>query len=89
MHPLKSGLKATQKALPRKVTVAESGTGRMVLHGEHKAIADRIKITAYNAEEWLLSAWNGTTRTRTMSATCCGPSLNCQATSGATTQASR
>jgi hypothetical protein len=26
----------------------------MVLHGEHKAIADRIKITAYNAEEWLL-----------------------------------
>ena len=26
----------------------------MVLHGEHKAIVDRIKITAYNAEEWLL-----------------------------------
>ncbi len=47
-------LKATQKALPRKVTVAESGTGRMVLHGEHKTIVDRIKITAYNAEEWLL-----------------------------------
>ena len=47
-------LKATQKALPRKVTVAESGTGRMVLHGEHKAIVDRIKITAYNAEEWTL-----------------------------------
>jgi len=47
-------LKATKKALPRKVTVAESGTGRMVLHGEHKAIVDRIKITAYNAEEWLL-----------------------------------
>jgi hypothetical protein len=49
-----SRLKATQKALPRKITVAESGTGRMVLHGEHKAIVDRIKITAYNAEEWLL-----------------------------------
>jgi hypothetical protein len=49
-----SRLKATQKALPRKITVAESGTGRMVLHGEHKAIVDRIKITAYNAEEWIL-----------------------------------
>ena len=47
-------LKATSKALPRKVTIAESGIGRVVLRGEHKAIVDRIKITAYNAEEWLL-----------------------------------
>ena len=47
-------LKATSKALPRKVTIAESGIGRVVLRGEHRAIVDRIKITAYNAEEWLL-----------------------------------
>jgi hypothetical protein len=47
-------LKVAHKALPKKVTIAESGTGRQVLRGEHKAIVDRIKITAYNAEEWLL-----------------------------------
>lgn len=47
-------LKVAKRALPKKVTVAESGTGRVVLLGEHKAIVDRIKVTAYNAEEWLL-----------------------------------
>ena len=47
-------LKAAQKALPSQVTIAESATGRVVLRGEHKAIVDRVKITAYNAEEWLL-----------------------------------
>jgi len=47
-------LKAARKALPSKVTIAESATGRVVLRGEHKAIVDRVKITAYNAEEWLL-----------------------------------
>jgi hypothetical protein len=47
-------LKAVRKALPPKVTIGETGTGRVVLRGEHKAIVDRIKITAYNAEEWLL-----------------------------------
>jgi hypothetical protein len=36
------------------VTIAESASGRVVLRGEHKAIVDRVKITAYNAEEWLL-----------------------------------
>jgi hypothetical protein len=47
-------LKVAQKALPRKGDRRRVGTGRMVLHGEHKAIVDRIKITAYNAEEWVL-----------------------------------
>jgi hypothetical protein len=49
---------ARRDALPKKVTVAESGIGREVLRGEHKAIVDRIKITAYNAEEWLLERLN-------------------------------
>jgi hypothetical protein len=47
-------LAAARNALPKHVTVADSGTDRDVLRGEHKAIVDRIKITAYNAEEWLL-----------------------------------
>lgn len=47
-------LKAAEKDLPKTVTIAESGNGREVLRGEHKAVVDRIKITAYNAEEWLL-----------------------------------
>jgi hypothetical protein len=41
-------------ALPRQIRLAESGTTREVMRLEHKAIVDRIKITAYNAEEWLL-----------------------------------
>ena len=46
--------KTTLKQLPKTVTVAVSTSGREVLVGEHKAIVDRIKISAYNAEEWLL-----------------------------------
>lgn len=47
-------LNGARLALPKHVTVAESGSDREVLRGEHKAIVDRIKLTAYNAEEWLL-----------------------------------
>lgn len=47
-------LVATRKALPARVPVADSGTGREVMRLEHKSIADRIKISAYNAEEWML-----------------------------------
>jgi hypothetical protein len=39
--------------LPTHIPLAEAGQ-RAVLRLEHKAIVDRIKITAYNAEEWLL-----------------------------------
>ena len=39
--------------LPKHVPLAQAGR-REVLRLEHKAIVDRIKITAYNAEEWLL-----------------------------------
>ena len=39
--------------LPVRIPLAQAGR-REVLRLEHKAIIDRIKITAYNAEEWLL-----------------------------------
>lgn len=39
--------------LPVRVPLAQAGR-REVLRLEHKAIIDRVKITAYNAEEWLL-----------------------------------
>lgn len=39
--------------LPAQVPLAEAGT-QAVLRLEQKAIIDRIKMTAYNAEEWLL-----------------------------------
>lgn len=39
--------------LPSHVPLAEAGP-RAVLRLEQKAIIDRIKMTAYNAEEWLL-----------------------------------
>ncbi len=45
---------AARKRLPARVAIADSGTGREVMRLEHKAIVDRIKIAAYNAEEWLL-----------------------------------
>jgi hypothetical protein len=44
---------AERKSLPERVSAAEAG-GRDVTRREAKAIADRIKIAAYNAEEWLL-----------------------------------
>ncbi len=43
-----------RRPLPAKVPLAQSGKRRDVLRLEHKAIVDRVKITAYNAEEWLL-----------------------------------
>jgi hypothetical protein len=43
-----------RRPLPAKVALAQSGKRRDVLRLEHKAIVDRVKITAYNAEEWLL-----------------------------------
>ncbi len=49
-----AALVAARKPLPTHVTVAESGATREVIRLEHKAIVDRIKISAYNAEEWLL-----------------------------------
>lgn len=47
-------LTALRKALPTKVTIAETGRPREVMRREHKDIVDRIKIAAYNAEEWML-----------------------------------
>jgi hypothetical protein len=45
---------ATRKPLPTKVRVADTGQRREVMRLEANAIVDRIKISAYNAEEWLL-----------------------------------
>lgn len=42
-----------QRGLPRQVPLVEAGQ-RQVMRLEQKAIIDRVKITAYNAEEWLL-----------------------------------
>jgi transposase len=47
-------LVATRKPLPAKIRVADTAQHRDVMRLEHKAIVDRIKISAYNAEEWLL-----------------------------------
>jgi hypothetical protein len=46
-------LEERRASLPKHVPLAEAGP-RTVLRLEQKAIVDRIKITAYNAEEWLL-----------------------------------
>ncbi|MDQ6722477.1 MAG: helix-turn-helix domain-containing protein [Candidatus Dormibacteraeota bacterium] len=46
-------LVAVRKPLPARVPVVESGTDREIMRLEHKAIVDRIKISAYNAEDWL------------------------------------
>ena len=47
-------LTAERKALPTHVPVKDSGITREAMSLEHKAIVDRIKISAYNTEEWLL-----------------------------------
>ena len=47
-------LVTARKPLPTHVTVADAGATREVMRLEHKAIVDRIKLSAYNAEEWLL-----------------------------------
>jgi hypothetical protein len=46
-------LVAARKGLPARITVAKAGTGREVMCLEYEAIIDRIKISAYNAEDWL------------------------------------
>ena len=46
-------LRERRAQLPKHVPLAEADP-REVLRLEQKAIIDRIKITAYNAEEWLL-----------------------------------
>jgi transposase len=47
-------LVAARKPLPTRIRVADAGQRRDVMRVEHKAIVDRVKISAYNAEEWLL-----------------------------------
>ncbi len=49
-----AALVAERKPLPKHVTVAELDQPREIIRLEHKHIVDRIKISAYNAEEWLL-----------------------------------
>jgi transposase len=46
-------LQERRAELPKHVPLAEAGT-REVLRLEQKSIIDRIKMTTYNAEEWLL-----------------------------------
>ncbi|MBC8446138.1 MAG: helix-turn-helix domain-containing protein [Chloroflexi bacterium] len=46
-------LQERRAELPKHVPLAQAGT-REVLRLEQKSIIDRIKMTAYNAEEWLL-----------------------------------
>jgi transposase len=47
-------LRAERKPLPTHVPLAAAGADREVMRLEAKHIIDRVKITAYNAEEWLL-----------------------------------
>jgi len=47
-------LEDQRAGLPKYVPLAEAGP-QVVLRLEQKAIVDRIKMTAYNAEEWLLN----------------------------------
>jgi len=46
-------LRERRAELPKHVPLAEAGT-REVLRLEQKSIIDRVKMTVYNAEEWLL-----------------------------------
>ena len=48
-----SALLELRSALPTPVPLREAGR-REVMRLEQKAIIDRVKMTAYNAEEWLL-----------------------------------
>ena len=47
-------LRMERREMDERITIAESGTARDVMRHEAKAIVDRIKIAAYNAEEWML-----------------------------------
>lgn len=49
-----ASLAAARKAAPTKVPLSDAAQRLDVMRHEHKAIVDRIKISAYNAEEWLL-----------------------------------
>ena len=49
-----ASLLAERKSAPKHVSLAEAGIPREVLRHEAKAIMDRVKICAYNAEEWML-----------------------------------
>lgn len=53
LEGLIKALLETRAALPRQIPLAEAGPRQAMLL-EHKEIIDRVKITAYNAEEWLL-----------------------------------
>jgi len=46
-------LVAARKPLPARVSIADAHTSRDVMCLEHKAIIDRVKIAAYNADDWL------------------------------------
>lgn len=46
-------LVVARKPLPARVSIADAHTSRDVMCLEHKAIIDRVKIAAYNAEDWL------------------------------------
>ena len=46
-------LRERRAELPKHVPLAEAGT-REVMRLEQKSIIDRVKMTVYNAEEWLL-----------------------------------
>lgn len=47
-------LLSSRSACPKQVPLSESGMTREAIDREAKDIVDRIKICAYNAEEWLL-----------------------------------
>ncbi|MDI6773098.1 MAG: hypothetical protein QME77_11030 [bacterium] len=47
-------LEARHKACPTHVPLSASGQARKVFRLEQKTIVDRIKVCAYNTEEWLL-----------------------------------
>ena len=49
-----ASLVTKRKSLPTHVSLTDSGIHREVLCHEAKAIMDRVKICAYNAEEWML-----------------------------------
>ena len=48
------GLAAQRRACPTHVRLSESGQARQAMRLEGKTLVDRIKLTAYNAEEWML-----------------------------------
>lgn len=49
-----AALKSERTGVARQIPISESAVRRDVTLREAKAIVDRIKISAYNAEEWLL-----------------------------------